>query len=356
GKVSFLFHQSSNIIPEDEATEEDKREDTAENNDTQEDVAEEVEKATLDDYYPFKKDTVYIFEGEGNEYAGFQTSIDFIDEAKNRMQMRTNNGGTEEVRVIEKKDGEVRVILSRPECYYRDNLINKEGEQGNEEILLKEPLEVGTEWSLPDGRKRYISGIDVDVETPMGVYQAIQVNMQESGDSEYIIKEYYVKGIGLVKSVYEAEGMVVTSSIKEIQEDTAFSQMINLYYVNIDEKVDSEPVTLTFHTNDITRVTIQDAVIKVVEGKKDTLPLMSINTKINSMYLGNDGIAYIDLSKEFVSDMNAGVGYEAAILQAITNTIGRYYGVQEVYLTIDHKPYESGHILFEKGQTMRVTE
>ncbi|HEX3078228.1 MAG TPA: GerMN domain-containing protein [Lachnospiraceae bacterium] len=341
---------------EDEGTEEDTKEDTDVNTETQDEVAEDVEKATIDDYYPFTKDTVYIFEGEGNEYAGFQTSIDFIDEGKSRMQTRTNNGGTEDVRIIEKKDGEVRVILSRPECYYRDNLIDKEGDQGKEEILLKEPLEVGTEWALPDGGKRYISGVDVDIETPMGTYQAIQVNTQESGESEYIIKEYYVKGIGLVKRVYESEGMVVTSAIKEIKEDTAFSQMMDLYFVNADEKIYSEPVTLTFRTNDITRVTIQKAVTKAVEGKKDTLPLMSINTKINSMYLGDDGIAYIDLSKEFVSDMNAGVGYEAAILQAITNTIGRYYGVQEVYLTIDQKPYESGHMLFEKGQTMKVTE
>jgi RpiB/LacA/LacB family sugar-phosphate isomerase len=294
-----------------------------------------------------------VFEGEGNEYAGFQTSIDFIDEGKNRIQTRTNNGGTEEVRVIEKKDGELRVILSRPECYYRDNLIDKEGEQ-EKEILLKEPLEVGTEWTLPDGRRRYIADDDVDVLTPMGAYQAVQVNTQEKGESEYTIKEYYVKEIGLVKRTYEAEGMVVNSQIKEIKENTAFSQMIDLYYVDIDQKVNAETVTLTFHTNDITREVIQDAASKAVEEKKDTLPIMSINTKIHSMYLGDDGIAYIDLSKEFLSDMNVGSGYESAILQALTNTVGRYYGVQEVSLTVEQKPYESGHLSFEKGQTMKV--
>ncbi|HEX3022512.1 MAG TPA: hypothetical protein VHP81_08990 [Lachnospiraceae bacterium] len=62
--------------------------------------------------------------------------------------------------------------------------------------------------------------------------------------------------------------------------------MSRLIWFLINRKIYSEPVTLTFRTNDITRVTIQKAVTKAVEGKKDTLPLMSINTKINSMYLG----------------------------------------------------------------------
>ena len=270
------------------------------------------------------------------------------------MQTRTNNGGTEEVHVIEKQDGEVRVILSRPECYYRDNLIDKKGEQGEQEILLKEPLEVGTKWTLPDGRRRYIADDDAEVSTPMGTYQTIQVDTKEDGESEYTIKEYYAKEIGLVKRVYESEGMEITSTIKEIKENTAFSQMIDLYYVDIDEKLNIESVTLTFHTNDITREIIQDAVMKIVEEKKDTLPIMSINTKIYSMYLGDDGIAYIDLSKEFITDMNVGSGYESAILQAIANTVGRYYGVQEVSLTVEQKPYESGHLLFEKGQTLEV--
>lgn len=314
----------------------------------------QIEKATIDDYFPFKKDVITLFEGKGNEYAGFQTYIDFIDEGKNRMQVRTNNGGTEQVYVIEKQDGEVRVILSRPECYYRDNLLDKKGEHGEKEVLLKKPLEVGTKWTLPDGRRRYIADDNAEVLTAMGKYQTIQVDTKEEGESEYTVKEYYAKDIGLVKRVYESEDMEVTSTIKEIKENTTFSQMINLYYVDIDEKVNTETVTLIFHTNDITREVIQDAVMKIVEEKKDTLPIMSINTKIYSMYLGDDGIAYIDLSKEFITDMNVGSGYESAILQAIANTVGRYYGVQEVSLTVEQKPYESGHLLFEKGQTLEV--
>jgi hypothetical protein len=52
--------------------------------------------------------------------------------------------------------------------------------------------------------------------------------------------------------------------------------------------------------------------------------------------------------------MNAGAGYELLILQSITNTLGNYYGAQKVYITMEGKPYESGHILMKKGETFKV--
>ena len=52
--------------------------------------------------------------------------------------------------------------------------------------------------------------------------------------------------------------------------------------------------------------------------------------------------------------MNAGSGYESMILQCITNTLGIYYGVTKVYLTVEDKPYSSGHIIMKKGQAFIV--
>ncbi|MPM51125.1 hypothetical protein SDC9_97872 [bioreactor metagenome] len=52
--------------------------------------------------------------------------------------------------------------------------------------------------------------------------------------------------------------------------------------------------------------------------------------------------------------MNAGSGFEAMILQCLTNTLGDYYQVEEVYITIDGGPYESGHIIIEEGEAYKV--
>jgi len=308
---------------------------------------------SIRDYYPFQADTEYVYEGEGNEYAAYRKFNDYIDKEKNRIQTRTNNGGTETVEVLEIKDGKLSVVTTINECYYRDNLMDNATSGEGGEILLMEPLKQGTEWVLSDGRKRYISNIALQIETSAGSYKTIEVTTE---GSDAVIKDYYALGVGLVKSIYQSEDgtMEVSSSLSEINSKAPFTQVIDVFYPDADEKIYVEPVTLTFHTNDITRQIMEETLQR--ESEKDTyLALTSENTIVNSLYLGKDNIVYVDFSGDFVKDMNAGAGYELLILQSVANTLGNYYQAQEVCITLNGKPYESGHILMKKGETLKVT-
>lgn len=307
--------------------------------------------ATVKDYYPFQADHELVYEGQGNEYASYRRYIDFIDKENNRIQTRTNNGGTETVEVIEIKNGTLSVIKSINECYYREDFLDGVTSDDDAEILLMEPLKQGTEWLLSDGRKRYISDMATQIETPAGSYKAIEVTTKGSEDTT---KDYYALGIGLVKSVYLAKDMEVTSSLSEINTNTPFTQQIEVYYPDADEKIYVEPVSITFQTDDITERIMEETLKKHAD--KDTyLPLASDNTVINSLYLGENNIVYVDFSGEFVRDMNVGSGYELLILQSVTNTLGGYYQSNEVTITLDGKPYESGHILMKEGETFKVS-
>ena len=303
----------------------------------------------LADYFPMLADTEYIYEGKGNEYAAFHRVTDFLDAEINRIQTRTNNGGTETVRVIEIKDGKIQIIKDINESYYRENIIEEDADS-EVEVLLMEPLKKGTEWTLTEGRKRYISSMEVDVVTPSGDYKTIEVTT-ESADG--VTKDYYAPKVGLVKSMFEAGDMEVSSTLSEIKTNTPYTQMIDIFYPDADEKIYTEPMTLTFHTGDDTKSILQEALSKETT-KVSYLTLASVNTKINGLYLGEDGIVHVDFSSELVSDMNAGSGYEVLILQSIANTLGNYYGVQEVMITMEGKPYESGHILMKEGETFKV--
>lgn len=313
----------------------------------------EIADGTVADYFPFLTDTNDVYEGEGNEYASFQTFVDFIDTNKKLIQIRTNNGGSEAVEVLECKDGKLAVLLTKNECYYRDNLMKEDNFTDKEEILLKEPLVTGTEWTLTDGRKRFISNAKAKIETPSGKYTAIEVTTQEKGG---ISKSYYAKNTGLVKVVYtSAEKSVegdVTSSLSKRKIKTPFTQAVDFYYIDSDQKMHIESKKLTFHTNDITRVKIRDAMAEV--NNKKYLNFISSKTKINSLYLGKDNIVHVDFSKELISDMNLGAGYESMTLQCIANTLGKYYSAEKVLLTVDNKPYSSGHIELKKGETLKV--
>lgn len=306
----------------------------------------------LSDYFPMLADVEYIYAGEGNEYAAYSRFTDYLSEDGSRIQTRSNNGGTETVRVIENRDGKITVIKTVNECYYRDNFLNAaENENGGQaEILLMEPLVEGTQWSLADGRKRYISGLDIEVETPLGKYSAIEVTTENDGS---ISKDYYAAGVGLVKTLFVSEGYEVKSELSEIKKDAVYTKSIDIFYPGIDEKIYVKPVTISFKTGDITRLLLQKELTKEAQ-VADCIPLTSSKTQINSMYLGADGIAYIDFSYELITEMNAGSGFEALILQCIANTVGNYYGTDKVYITVDGKPYESGHISMSEGETIEV--
>lgn len=307
-------------------------------------------RLTSRDYYPLISDTEYIYEGMGNEYASFTMYIDYLDSDRGRMQTRTNNGGTETVRVIEVNDKAVTVIYVINESYYRDNLLNKEGAEGQEEILLQDPLIIGTNWELPDGRKRSITATDVDIQTPSGNYKALEVTT-ESIDSK--VMDYYAKEVGLVKSIFQSGDMEVTSTLSEINQTTPLIQNLTVFYPDQDEKLHAEQVNVSFHTGDITRLILKDALVNDLP-KESYLPLFSSGTTIKSLSLGTDGIVYVDFSRELVTDMNVGAGYEMLILQGIANTLGNYYGAKEIILTVDNKPYESGHISAQEGETIKV--
>lgn len=311
--------------------------------------SDEAVKLTVKDFYPMLADVEYIYSGEGNEFASYSRFTDFLSEDGSRIQTRTSNGGTETVRVIEARDSKLTVIKIINECYYRDNLLAAEADE-QVEILLMEPLMLGTKWSLADGRVRYISGTDVEISTESGKYLALEVTTEDENSTT---KDYYASGVGLVKTIFNSDGYEVTSQLSRIKQNAAYVRTIDIFYPRVDENIYTQPVTLSFKSGDITRLLLQEELRKkaLIE---DCLSLVSTKTKINSMYLGSDNIAYIDFSKELITEMSVGSGYEALILQCIANTVGKYYGTDRVYLTVEGKPYESGHISMLEGETIPV--
>lgn len=313
---------------------------------SQEKPQESSESKTIKDYYPAVEDVKLTYEGSGNEYASYTSWVDY--KKQDRVQIRTNNGGTETVRVIEYKKGQLKVIFSQGETYYREDLTSKPS--NTDEILLKEPLVKGTSWSLKDGSKRYISKVNVDVSTPSGNYKAIEVTT-ENKESQTL--DYYAINVGLVKSIFKSKGSEVSSTLSKIEKNSALVQNINFYYPNVnDGKIYFVNRKVSFKTNDITKITLEKNLKNLPEGELGTV--LSKNVKIKSLYLGKDNMVYADFSKELIDEMNAGAGYEVMILDCITNTLGDYYGVDKVYITVENKLYSSGHIIKEKGEYFKV--
>lgn len=307
----------------------------------------------ISSYYPIKDNTRYIYEGVGNEYASYEAYVSYTE--GNKVQRRVDNGGTVVAEIVEVGENEITKLLSKPEIYYREDFLRENigdsKQKQASEILLKKPLKKGNSWSLDDGRKRTITNIAADVDALGNKHKAIEVTTEGSDNSKTM--DYYVKDIGLVKSIFVADEMEVSSTLKEIENDAVFTQSIKFFYPNIDDgKLYNKSKDVNFKTNDITRKTLE-TVYKEVLADTDSV-VLTANTKINYLYLNEDGMVYIDLSKDFLTEMNAGSGYESMILDSLATTFGNYYGVDKVVLTIDGGNYESGHIVLEKGDYISV--
>lgn len=296
--------------------------------------------ASPSDYFPILENTSYSYLGEGNEYASYTTIVDYT--SADKYQLRINNGGTVMVEVIGIADNQVQLLYSQGETYHRENFLDQTNE--SPEILLKGPIETGTTWTLSDGSTRSITAIDVSMETGTGTYSAIEVT---TSATDYSSIDYYAKDVGLIKTINIGNGYEVTSTLDSIAEEAQLIQNIAFHYPNInDGNIYYQSREIAFDTNDVTRLVLQEAYKSNIPA--DVGPVFTTNTKINWYYLNQDGMVYIDLSSDYISEMNAGAGYESMMLQCIANTFGGYYSIDRVILTIDGGLYESGHIALEQ--------
>lgn len=314
-----------------------------------EESSSEEETASIGDYFPFMESIYSSYLGDGIEYSSYELYPQYIEE--NRIQYVEKNSGTNIVTVLEYTDGQLVEKFVRPETYFRENMLDKTSENAGN-ILLQEPLEVGNNWENPSGGTVEITAVDVDVETPLGVFPSIEVTTTEENS---INIRYYSIGVGLVKEVAtDTEGSYeVTSTLEEQTEETPEAVTIKVFFPDANAMgIETADVSVAFFTNDVTRETMTELLRQVPDVEYGRL--IPEDASINSMYLNEDGRVYVDFSQELVANMNAGSSGESLLLQGIVNTIGTYYGVEEVVLTIEGAPYESGHYSMQEDESFKV--
>ncbi|HHW32099.1 MAG TPA: GerMN domain-containing protein [Clostridiaceae bacterium] len=318
--------------------------------DTAENQRAELLKAK--DFFLFEENVFMDFKGTGNEFAEYKTYVDYVKD--DIVQIRSINPGTVSVFVYQYKDGSIVRLFSRGETYY---LYDYTSMEENEEIIIKEPIKIGTTWSVGESTTRSITAIDKEVSTPSGKYKALEITT-ESPNS--IIKDYYVKDIGKVKSEFvskEDKSFTVISELQSIEKNASFVQDIKFYYPDfINDRIISSVKTIHFRTNQDIKKVFEDGLKEPLQGQ-DLKGTLTPNVKILDIRLDDmKGIVAIDFSSELVKEMNAGTSYELMILDCIANTFGDYFQKDKVIITLEGKPYSSGHILMREGEYITVSK
>ena len=306
-------------------------------------------KLTIKDYLPFKKDTLYEYKGEGNEFAAQSSYLEFID--GNKAQMKIFNSGTNVIKILEYRENELIESFVEGETYYIENKIDTE--MKDESIILKEPLVVGTEWKS-NGNKKTIKAVDKILDLPYGKLKALEV-VTDLGESRKQY-DYYSKNLGHVATIYKDGDFEVKTLLNKIHKGAIDKKL--KYYYPLDDGTGMiyKDRKLSFKTNNDMKKLIE----KFMEDPENQtlVPLISKDTEIKDISLDKtNNVLYVNFNKELLN-YTTGMGsfFEGEIIQGIVNTLGEYYLTDKVVISVEDKLYESGHFILEEGDFFEKTD
>lgn len=162
-------------------------------------------------YCPSASGLTWVYEGTGNEYAGFTRKT--IRSQNNLAQFSDNNGGTQLGLVYQITPDAVLLLYTKEE-YYSDVSLLTEKPNRND-VLLKAPLKPGASWQ--DTRfKREVISITDTITVPGGTFtNVVQIKSTPLNQANTASQtEYYAPEVGLIAREYIANGIQITSRLK----------------------------------------------------------------------------------------------------------------------------------------------
>ena len=315
----------------------------------------------LEQWLPKTPNVERIYTGEGSEFAEFTTYPQFIHE--DTVQIKHQNPGITTYSIYEYREDSIVEIFTHRGSLMRDDFSNtaKTSDSEGEEIVLKMPIEVSTQWEDREGQTVEITATDLDLDTPEGMVKGIEVTTTtvDPEGHEGKIHRYYGKDIGLVKEVTELgpdTDMTVTSTLTEYNTDTVEKIPFTLYaldYETLDQAIEIE-MEFELKTNDPIRLALTDKLKEELDNEATNL--LPDKAMINYMYLDDDRIVHVDFSKELATEMQAGASGELEILYRIVDTIANLYHAEAVNLSLDGGAYnKGGHVHIDKDQLLYPT-
>ncbi|MDL2248077.1 GerMN domain-containing protein [Tyzzerella sp. OttesenSCG-928-J15] len=323
-------------------------------------------QGTIAEFFPFKENAAYVY--ERSDALGLSSTYPVYIEGS-KMQRATKAGEWLVTEVFENSGGELTVNYAHNSSSGFENFMGMKDEY--QITVLKEPLQLGGSWETYSGPTVQgvakgvctITDVGVEVETPYGKVSAIEVSTElENG---YTNVDYYAKGIGLVKSGYFIKGFESATStaedvntdlvLKSFEENSPYEVDFLVCFPNENaDGLEETAVNYEYNTNGDLQAILEEA-LKNPTGNPNN-KVISENTKINFVDVTwqsskdpetnaykETAAVHVDLSHNFVDDMNAGSGYEQLLLQSLEATLKGFYNAIDFTLTIDGEAYVSRH-------------
>lgn len=173
-------------------------------------TAVQTKNALPGDYFPLKAGSTWTYQGAGNEYASFERQVEYV---KNDFaQVREANGGTISASIYQASNQAVTRVYTRGESYNSKNILDGGFTSNDNTVIIQGPIKNGSNWQNDDNIKRRIVSLQAKIDTPAGTFSnCLHIRMD---GPDYIIHEYYGKGVGLIKREFVSNGETISSTLQ----------------------------------------------------------------------------------------------------------------------------------------------
>jgi len=297
----------------------------------------------ISDYFPVRTNTNYHYESPGNNELTQDIYITYT--GGSRVQRRAASNKVSSTEVLQYQEGELRLVFGEPNFYFFEDLTSVE--PMTDMLLLKEPLIKGQKWDLDSTGVSEITALDISVPMPGGDLQAMEVTTIFTDGRKQ--KEYYSKGVGLIKTVYTTtDGRSLEILLTDVTEQTALLVSVDFFYPDAGSEAGygKEERQLQINTN------------------SDLASLFTeqLKTEGQSGYTWLAGGAVIDsIEVDRVNDTaivtfsdNEGINSEEGI-QTLADTLGHFYGVSKVRPEVPGSDFTAGGKTFGPLDFITVT-
>ncbi|MDR2649511.1 MAG: GerMN domain-containing protein [Clostridiales bacterium] len=299
--------------------------------------------ATILDYFPVRSNANYRYESPGSPELTQDIYVTYT--GGSRVQRRAASDRVSSTEVLQYQNGELKLIYGEPNFYFYENLTAVEPIL--DMLLLKEPLEQGKKWNLDTTGDSEITGLDINVSTPSGNYAAMEVTTIFTDGRQQ--KEYYAKGVGVVKTVYTTtDGRSLEIDLVRITEQASLIVPVDFYYPDPEAEAGyskEERETRLNTDSDLSAVFTEQMKTPGASG----YVWLPGETSLNAIEVDR----FNDLITVDFSDNN-GVETEED-LRMIADTLGHFYGAGKVRPTINGEDYTAGGKTYGRSDFIAVT-
>lgn len=283
----------------------------------------------LSNYLPY---VAYQLKQFSNESGSYTTYVDFFDENKRVMQVREIVGATNYVNIYEWSEQAIQLTARHENIALFENLTQDVSSTPDANLtLLSAPVAVGTTWSYDGTHTSQIVGLYESLT--LGEQQYTEVVEVSTPFEAYDLRQYYASGDGLILTRYVDNVEVSTGEqfwqvtgnshqvMMILNRDVAQPQTEGEYLLSL------EKVPFAYQTN--------DSLARAFQRLFTDLGWITDDIVVNSLTVDEAGVANLDFSAGVVAAFNQHPSTETSIIPAIVATVGHYFNVTQVRLTVN---------------------